>query len=77
MSPLFAPDTFLATAKRLTSKGVVFRVVKDVRKPGVLNKKEDKWVWKEKTFSELNWDYGITGLTPIMLHPEIHMLQMA
>ncbi|KJA16174.1 hypothetical protein HYPSUDRAFT_47598 [Hypholoma sublateritium FD-334 SS-4] len=71
---LFGRDSYLSTIKELTGKGIVFRLIKDVRKPGVLEKKGENWVWKELTFPQLRVEYGVNSLTAIMLQPELSIL---
>lgn len=56
---LFDRDHYLSTAKAFTGKGIVFRLIKDVRKQGVLEKSGENWVWKEKTPQALKDDYGV------------------
>lgn len=71
---IFDHDSHLLTIKELTGKGIVFRLIKDVRKPGILEKKGENWVWKELTFPQLRADYGVTSLTAEMLQPELRIL---
>ncbi len=73
-SAIFGRNSYLSTIKELTGKGIVFRVIKDVRKPGILEKKGENWVWKELTFPQLRADYGVTFLTAEMLQPELRIL---
>lgn len=68
---IFAPNVYLSTTKEFTGKGIVFRLIGAVRKPGVLEKRGVNWVWRELSFKQLRTEYGVTTLTPEMLQPRL------
>ena len=56
---LFDRDHFMSTVKEFTGKGIVFLLIKNVRKQGVMERSGENWVFREKTQQELRERYGV------------------
>ncbi|KAF9479973.1 hypothetical protein BDN70DRAFT_932090 [Pholiota conissans] len=56
---LFDRDHYMSTVKEFTGKGIVFRLIKNVRKQGVMEKSGENWVFREKTQQELRECSGV------------------